>query len=189
MPTVDLGTLNNPDIVQPDEPYLILASMVDVEYYFTYDSSGPTFTDYTAEANSAAANDAPLIPAGIGIDRHFVGHSRRFMTVMYQVGTAGTGGYTGAFAYSQGGGSWSAWTDYFDAIADLNNFKTAQTSPIFLLPPADFAPNTVDGVSAYWVRYQTDSGSVTVQPLADRIRVELYPPGAVSGQVMKVMRG
>jgi len=183
MPTLST-TLTNPTI--PAAPEQSLSKLVPgpVDYYFVFDNGSATFTDQTTEANEDTANDVDLLPAAPvqSNDRHFVGSDTLFVGILYKVGTAGGGTYTGLFEYSNGVG-FSTLTSYFGAIADLDNFKVAERVGLFLLPPSDFAPVTINGQLAYWIRYEVQAaGAGYTQPLADRIW--LYPP-VVGGQIMR----
>lgn len=188
MPTIVSPTQNNLTLPASRVTEISLLAPSDVQYYFLHDNGTGVYTDYTTEANEDTADDVPLLPPAPiqGSDEHFVGSLSKIKAVIYTVSTAGAGTYNAGFSYWHGT-NWRTLPAYFGTEADLNDFRTAQESCLILLPPTDQAKNTVNSVSAYWIRYRVVApGGGYGQPLAARIRIT---PGSFAGQVMKSMRG
>ena len=189
MPTLT-PQINSPSIVQPRVPLLTLGKPENLDYFFIWDQNLSSWTDYTAEANSDTPNDCPLMAPNARQfnDAHYVGSVRIFWAVIYDVGSAGGNTFQPDWEYSKGSGSWGTLTDYFGAISEIINFNLVQAYAVFLLPPADFAQDTVNGATAYWVR-RVESGHSRGNAIANWIRIARVPRGGADGQVMKVTRG
>lgn len=117
------------------------------------DDSGPTYVDMTAAFNNNTDNDVILFPATEAVDDYFaVGSVAPFdkLTLDFANGTQGAGG-TVAWEYSQGGGSWAALTNVSDGTS---GFTAAPADSVAVTwdVPSDWAPDTISGVSAYYVR-------------------------------------
>lgn len=180
-------TLNNPTIPSAATPTTSLLVPGPVDYYFVFDGVGSTYTDYTTEANEDTINDTPLLPAVLTVGPsgiHYVGMDSLFVAILYEVGTAAAGTFASIFEYSKSPG-WKTLSEYFGMETDIDGFRVAERHVLALLPPTDFDKVTVDGQSAYWVRFRnTNTGAGYSQPLGNRIRV--YPPAFVPGGQMHV---
>lgn len=176
-------TINGLTVPSDPQAFANIGYWSNVDYYFEYNHGITTYTDYTTEANEDTANDAPLLPSAPiqAQDAHFVGHGGRYFAILYEVGTAGAGTYNGDFRYWNGSG-WFLLPTFFGGEVDLDDFKVQQKSCLFLLPPSDWERNSVNGTTAYWIRYaDVVPGAGYSQPLANRIRV--FPAFPRGGQM------
>ena len=124
-------------------------------------SGGPSFLDFTREANDATANDASPFPAGAGVnDAAYFGHNVRWYELNVNTGTAGAGTYTVTWEYFNG----STWASLTDLTDGTSAFKTTGAQTVTFAIPDDWAANTVDTDSRYWIRARRDAGTVTTDP-------------------------
>jgi hypothetical protein len=122
-----------------------------------------TFTDETTDANSAAANDWLLFPAGAGTNDYVaVGFPTPFGRLSLNIGTAGAGTYTVTWEYWNG----SAWAALSGVTDNTNAFKTTGTNNVTFTVPPTWVAHTVNGSAVlYYVRARRDAGTVTTDPL------------------------
>lgn len=146
-------------------------------YLKVWDQSAGTFTDYTAEANSPAANDAPLLPAVGGTsDRCYIGSDFKFDQLAVNMGTAGAGTYAGTWQYFRvPENDWRPLTLLFDSEDELNDFKVTDHMAAHLDVPADWGAGVIDGQPAFWIRLTVGLGSGYGQPIATQLWVRLSP--------------
>lgn len=135
---------------------------------------GGVFSDDTTDAQSAAANDVPLLPAAEAInDKFYFGDLySKFSAININIGTAGVGD-TIEWEYWNG----SAWASL--TVADFTNgFTTAGSNDVNLVEPAEISAwqtTTVNGTVAYWVRARCTAANFTTQPLATQISIMASP--------------
>lgn len=140
---------------------------------FAYLDDGGVFADDTVDANSAAANDVPLMPAAPALnDAFYFGEgfatSGPFNALRITLGTAGVGG-TIAWEYYNGA-VWAAL-----AVTDgTNGFLTAGTNYVTWTIPADMGHVAVNGQDRYWVRARVLTAFAPI-PLATQIWLGRYP--------------
>ena len=119
--------------------------------------------DYIFEA-WYTLNDFKLLPdAPLSIgDEFYWGYDQPFDGVAQDIGVAGAGSYVLAFAYSR-----AADFNPCVGLADgTNRFQTLYTSQISHSRQVDFAVQTVNGISKYWLKATvTDAGAGYSQPL------------------------
>lgn len=127
------------------------------------DNSASSFTDDTRDANDAGANDAPLMPSTQALnDAAYFGHDAHTYGLNITVGTAKTGTWTVEWEYWNG----SAWVHLHNVTDGTNAFGTTGAQTVTWTMPVDWAKNTVDGNSRYWVRARINSfTSSGTQPL------------------------
>lgn len=139
---------------------------VVLDSVFVDDTS--TFTDVTTEAGDGTANDFEVLavsaPNGsaiyFGADTEFSG----FLMNLSQVQVGGTG----VWEYSRGESGWNTFTN----IDDPSSGFTSGTGNQWLQfnPKADWATDTVNAVSRFWVRWRKTSGTVTQAARGDQIQ-------------------
>lgn len=118
---------------------------------------GSAFTDITG-------GGSPL-PSGAadGSAVYFVS-AAPFSNIRAVLSAGATGTHTGAVEYSRGGGEWAAFANMVDA---QNGFRSNGPGAdggnygIVFNPKVDWAPDTIDGVTGYAVRWRKSGGSVT----------------------------
>ncbi len=123
-------------------------------------------TDYTLSAKPAATNptyrwlfsgstytDTATMMGGTS-DFKYYAYSTPFSGIYLTFATAGLG-YNLSAQYSKGAGVWGALT-----ITDgTTNLTTAGS--IYFTTPSDWATDTVNGVSGYWIRFSTSTSPTT----------------------------
>lgn len=141
---------------------LLLAAKLD---------DGGVFTDYTTASQSDVADDVPLVPLVPAVDDAFYfGAKYPFLGVVVGLSTAGTGEWTVAWEYWDGG----AWELYPDTVDETQSFHAAGSALRVEAPtlPNFWAVTTVDGVAGYWIRARvTQVVNTDVQPLAAKLGV------------------
>lgn len=137
---------------------------------WNYDAS-VGYGDETTDAASAAVNDVSIFQtdsAGLA-DRFYVGMTAlKFSHIAFALGTIGTGTPAITAAYWNG----SAWTD-LTLVA--NNYVDATTAlklsgELSFTPPASWATNAVNGVTAYWIEIRV-TANFTIVPLGNTVKM------------------
>lgn len=137
---------------------------------YAYLDDGGVFADDTTDANSAAANDVPLMPAAEAVnDAFYFGMDRTFTYIKINIGTAGVGN-TIAWEYWNG----SAWVA-LTCTDNTSGFTAAGTNTVTFTAPTNWAATTVNGQSAYWIRARVTAANFTTQPLATQIWIDGAP--------------
>ncbi len=118
--------------------------------------------DYIFEIHYTTG-DVELLPAAITVgDDIAFGFASPFDILYQDIQVAGAGTYTVAWEYSQGGGAWAACADLVDGT---NAFKTPWLQTVTHTPQGDWAPETLNGVQAYYIRMRiADAGAGYSQP-------------------------
>jgi hypothetical protein len=125
---------------------------------------GGVFTDETAEANSATADDMTLLPAVpvAAVDRYNFGFATQASSMSINVGIAGTGTYTVVWEYWNGG----AWAVLAGVVDDTDDFQTATTNTVAWTVPADWVKSRINGQGLfYFIRAEVQTGTVTAVPV------------------------
>jgi hypothetical protein len=112
-----------------------------------------TFTDRSAEARLDGGTAFLLFPTPGTGDRAYFGFSTPFRQLVFDLATPGAGGAY-AWEYWDGTG-WAALT-----VTDGTNGFT-QDGTVAWTPPADWATNTVNGQTRYWVRVRPTTAPTT----------------------------
>jgi len=125
----------------------------------------PTYTDETAQALNATANDMTLLPAAPALgDCYYFGSSHTFTHLKIFIGQAGAGIWTISWEYWNGT-AWVAIGTYDD---DSQGFTLPGQRYVFITPPGDWALTRVPpatGSNLYWVRARvTVYTGITTQP-------------------------
>ncbi len=153
------------------------ASGWDGQIGFAYLDDGGVFTDDTIDANSAAANDVPLMPAVEAVnDAFYFGDTNiAFNQIKINLGTSGVGG-TIAWEYYNGA-TWVALS-----VSDLTLGFTAAPGTYYVTftAPANWAKVVVNGQNAYWVRARVTAANFTTIPLATQIWLGAAPTNLVN---------
>lgn len=135
-----------------------------------YDASGASFTDETADAASAGANDTAIPDPFDTGDILYIGNATTFSGFDINIGTAGVGDdVAGEVEWEYWDGA--AWDDLAVTDATAKLTATAGTHRVTFTPPSDWATNTIDGVLGYHVRMRATADDVynTTQPLITQV--------------------
>lgn len=129
-------------------------------------NDGGVFTDFTAAASQATANDVVLYPATAAAgDAAVFGASAIFNRLSVNVSTAGVGTYTVAWEYWDG--------DSFAALSvtdGTGSFKNLGTTDVTFTPPVDWAASTINSQGPFfYIRAVVDAGTMTTDPLAAQV--------------------
>ena len=134
------------------------------------DNSTSTFTDYTTEANNATINDV-LLTFGAVNDALYVGKTETFFSMKIKYSTKGiqAANTTVIVEYSKGSGVWAT----LDCIDESYAFTKDAGTYLFYMPNKadDWAKNTVNSVSKYWLRFRLTQGSYSTLPKLDQIKL------------------
>jgi hypothetical protein len=123
-----------------------------------------TYTDDTADCNSAGAGDLEMLPAYPVVgDALYLGKSSKFAKVKTTISTARANG-TMAWQYYTGS-TWATLTTADNSATWSAGTSTYVTS---FMPPSDWTTATVNSQSAYWVRCILTVTGVTVSPVGTR---------------------
>lgn len=130
-------------------------------------SSGVSWTadaakDYIFEIYTTTG-DVYLLPAAIAVDDYVAfGFASPFDILYQDIQVPGAGTYTAAWEYSQGAGAWASCVSLVDST---NAFKNQWLRTVEHVPQGDWAPETLNGVQAYYLRCRiTDAGAGYSQP-------------------------
>jgi len=137
-------------------------------------STTPTWTDLTTAFTNATTGDAALLPAKtVAGDASYIGYTAgKFAKLKLTYSQARVGG-TVVIEYSKG----STWGTLTCADNTTTLSAAAGTKWISWVPPTDWAPATVNGTSAYWIRFRCSVEGVTTQPLASQGWVQNFTAG------------
>jgi hypothetical protein len=132
--------------------------------------NGGVFTDYTSQAQDAAASDVALLPAVPVVDDAFyLGFDIPASMATVDIDTAGVGTWAVTWEYYDG----SSWTALDDVDDRTSAFSVLGRNIITWTVPADWSTTTIVSNEAYWIRARVSSfTSVTVQPLGSLIQYE-----------------
>jgi len=146
--------------------HLLSADAEAVSKVFDLDASGPTFTDFTTEANEATVND--VLPTwGAAGDILYIGQNETFAAVKVRFSTAGVYSATVVIEYWDGA-SWET----LDCIDDSRGFSKAAGSYFVIIPskPDDWTKTTINSEEKYWIRFRLSAWtSTTTAPKLDQI--------------------
>jgi hypothetical protein len=109
-------------------------------------------------------NDFKLLPdAALNIgDEFYWGYDQPFDGIIQDIGVAGQGSYILVFSYSRVGD----FNPCIGLVDGTNQFQNLYTNQITHNRQGDFAAQTVNGISKYWIKATvTDAGSGYGQPL------------------------
>ena len=137
-------------------------------------STTPTWTDLTTAFTNASTGDAALLPAkAVAGDASYIGYTAgKFAKLKLTYSQARAGG-TVVIEYSKG----TTWGTLTCADNTTALSATAGTKWISWVPPSDWAKATVNGTSAYWIRFRLSVEGVTTQPLATQGWVQNFTAG------------
>jgi hypothetical protein len=106
---------------------------------------GGVFTDETADANSAAANDVQVLPvAPVNGDAFYLGYSTRFASITVNIGTVATDGAV-TWEYWNG----SSWTALAGVSDGTSGFTVGGAQTVSWTMPSDWATTTVNSQGPY----------------------------------------
>jgi hypothetical protein len=156
-------------IVAPDRTYnrnSPLASECAIQYAVggAVLDDGGVQADYTAEINSPAANDVPLLPVAplVVNDAFYSGLSQPWDQLWLNIGVPGDGNWLLVEEYWNGT-AWGALTVLKD---NTNQFMTSGKNNVKWTRPGDWALTTIQGINLYWMRFRVmNVVSYTTQPL------------------------
>ncbi len=138
-------------------------------------STGNSYLDVTAAGGDNTTNDTSLgLNSGQAL---YLGSQSPFNEIYFDIGTWGTGNGSVKIEYASapilGGALFSSVNNVQDPS---NGFKTVSADGITSLKfdlPSSWSKQTVNGVSAYWVKL-TAASSYTVAPVASQIKTYAY---------------
>jgi len=113
---------------------------------------GSSYTDNTAESKTAEGTEYQVLTSTS--DEFYVGFSTPFSKIYFDFKTGGVGIALSA-EYSKGSSNWGTLS-----ITD-NTSNLSTDGSITFTPPSDWATDTVDGSTKYWVRLKTTSSPTT----------------------------
>lgn len=152
-PVVDqLETMTAEIFQSVGQPGLTSVSMRQFLDYVLLDDNG-TFIDHSVEADTAAGTAF----AGIGevdVDFLYCGKTEKFKQVYFDVDTAGA--YAGLTFEYWNGSAWTALVSVTDGTSDLS-----QDGALVHVPQTDWVQNTVNGITAYWIRLSEENTVTT----------------------------
>jgi hypothetical protein len=134
---------------------------------YSSNGGGSWTTDNTVDyifAEWYTLNDFKLLPdAALNIgDEFYWGYDQPFDGIIQDVGVAGQGSYILAFSYSRVGD----FNPCVGLVDGTNRFQNLYSNQITHTRQGDFAAQTVNGISKYWIKATViDAGSGYGQPL------------------------
>jgi len=140
---------------------------------------GGAFTDETAKAQDAVADDMTLLPACIngGLvvdDAYYFGFAYKFDRLWLNVGVAGVGNYALAHEYWDG----DSWELLPDIVDETSEFTIAGLNKMDFTKPGDWATTNKGGdlpATLYWIRARvTAVVTYTTQPLGTQAWCEVF---------------
>jgi len=144
-----------------------------------FDASGPTYTDYTDEADENTASD--VVPFGSGVavgDIFYVGEPDPFTNLRLNVGTAAAGGtpvLTVVWKYYDGS-TWTALTGVTDGTGSgsASMGQTGTNEVTWSTSPTDWAKVSLNSsVPYYYISGEVTAVSdVTTDPLLTRVYID-----------------
>jgi hypothetical protein len=118
------------------------------------------------------------IPVSFNSNNHalYIGEANPFWGLQVKYSTKGVpDNAVTIIEYSKGGGIWAELHVLDETYAFT---EPASTYDIIIAhPPSDWARNTVDGISKFWIRWRVVSGAYTTSPTLDQIHtinVDIY---------------
>lgn len=128
-------------------------------------------TDETVLASSPAVSDMTLLPADGAINDHYAfGYASQFDATCVDVGTAGAN-YSLAYEYSKGGGAWGVLALLHNS---LNEWKSTGKGWLTFSRPADWAVDTLAGLTLYWIRARATAVGAFTQPKGTQAWILIY---------------
>lgn len=183
-------TLETTDPIYGAKSLQVVVSATDVVGANLYDDSGPTYTDYTTEANSGVADSVILLPAAGAYevdDAFYIGAYYPFKKCTINVSTVGVGVWEGVWEYWNG----TAWTEV--TVTDgTDGFTISGSHDVAITNlPLDWVKTDDSGnlsTSCFWLRYRLTTGDATpsARPKAAQIWIKY---GAVSRDFANEMWG
>ena len=163
-------------------------------YQYDHDAETPVYTDATAGAANATANDMPFFPEAPAVNDAFMwAFSTKFSELLTTIGTkmvlfVGTT----VWEYSKAGGTWGTLTPTLDESTGLICDATGAKRTCFV-PPSDWESRAITVaeatvVTGYWVRCRIATfTSATTLPLGTRTYItDLGGPVTATGLGIKV---
>jgi len=137
-------------------------------HVLVYTAGDQTYTDQTDAAWTVSGSDAFEFCAATG-DRLYIGHHKPFRSLWYSSAVAGNTG-AATFKYSRAGdttpaGSFSGLTN-----GTLGSKPFDQSGLITWTMPSNWAPITINGISAYWMSVAL-AATITTAPQAAEISI------------------
>ena len=149
------------------QPFLVSSAQAD---------DGGVFTDFTAAAQSTAADDVQLLPvAPVVNDAFYFGGLEPFVQVELDVTTKRVGDLTLTWEYWDG----AVWQPFLpgDVLDNTDSFSIEGVGLISFDAPVGWASTTVNGVPAFYIRARVSAFvSQAQQPLAGRATISIPNP-------------
>lgn len=135
-------------------PILTIAQAVSA----AISDDGGVFTDETADANEATADDVVLVPASPAVnDAFYIGYALQFEGIEVNTSTVATDGVV-TWEYWNG----SAWVALSGVVDNTNSFKVSSTQTVQWTRPTNWATTTVNSQGPfYYVRARVTTAGTT----------------------------
>ena len=130
------------------------------------------FTDETAEANTATANDMNLMPATpvANQDAYLFGHDEEFNQLKLDISTLATGG-TVTWQYRKNDDTWAALSGVTDGT---NSFANSGANIVSFTQPSDWKAETFGGLGPFkYIRALFTAGTFSVQPQGRKVTLDV----------------
>ena len=132
---------------------------------FQYDASADSYTDYTDEINNSTTSDVELLPTTPDVgDAFLFGLYNKFTAILIRIEDGDQGSdITITWKYWNG----TSWVSLPNVVDETNSFTTSGWGWVYWDRPTDWEQNTVNGVTAYWIKAEVTSvGASPTQPKA-----------------------
>jgi hypothetical protein len=130
-------------------------------------NDGGVYVNESTPFNNATLDDVEIMLTAIN-DANYFGHQSKKPTALRLVmGVQGVADATPAvvaWEYSKGAGVWGTLTGVTDGTTAFTSAVSTTAVAVTFTAPIDMALDTVDGVSAYWIRARHASGNAHATP-------------------------
>ena len=135
-------------------------SPLAVDGFVSHQQTPPVDTDETTQANSGVTDSVDLMPPALTAagDGCYIGKATVFSSASCKVTTAGVGTYTLIWKYWNG----TAFVPLTIIYKD-DDFKSTGLHRCTFVIPADWATVTISGYTLYFIKAESQGGTMTVQ--------------------------
>jgi hypothetical protein len=130
-------------------------------------NDGGVYVNESTPFNNATADDVEIMLTAVN-DANYFGHQTKKPTALRLVigvqGVADAAPAVIAWEYSQGAGTWGTLAGVVDGTTAFTAVVSTTAVAVTFTTPNDHALDTVDGVSAYWIRARHASGNAHTTP-------------------------
>ena len=144
------------------------------QVFVAHADDGGVFTNETTEARSTDDDDVTLLPAAVAVsDAYYIGGTKPFGEVEFDVSTFGAGDWVIVWEYWNG----SAWSALGAVVDATSGFMVGGVNRVTFPIPLDWASTTVNAVNAHYIRARVTSvTTTTTQPLGRRVMIFVADP-------------